>query len=360
MAALALALLVGLVISYLERSRQVEAVRSDVYEVLISVFQDKLGDTLDRISLIAPDEEDKTTVKKLNDMRKHLSKLNISSAKLDALSQLTQALNLLVNKGKYIEEAGNPTDPSDLLEASSLPESEDRFVSSRALLLQAAALFSPDSVCDQPKAIMDLVEEAIRRDASAVAAFNLRGICRAKESENLMADDKWEESANQIHQSLEDTEFAYQLKPSQGTKIRSLNNKAWNSMQFLKASLDKTQDLTKSLQQVGEYESMDDFFEKSLKDLIKCQTQSHENPLYFETEAELHAFECIYYKKACEKILSVLEVALNKGLLRVRGKNNTMEEAGKYFKGDIFLKPFLFDNEGKMYPHIEKLILSSR
>jgi hypothetical protein len=325
----------------IEQYRQFEAVRSDVYEVLIDIFQNKLGDAIDRISLFAPSKEDTKTIDKVNKMQEQLSKMNISSVKFNKLSMLTKALNQLVIEGKAQEA-------STQVGSQLLPSSDDDFVASRALLLQAAANFS-DGLCHDPKNTLDLISQAFTHDSSVVAAFNLKGVCLAQQSENLIEANNWKESIEKIRASLRYNELAYYFKPSQWSRRRFLNNKVWNSMQFLKAAvrLSKVEDALKELKG---YKDMEDFFDKSLENIDECYLLSNDLSKYLETESELHALQYIYYinkgddkaNAAKDLMIEKLKAAINNGLLKARNLSN-LKEAKEYFNKDPLLTP-LFDN----------------
>ena len=358
-AAFLLVMLSGIAIYYIDQYRreidQNRENRPEVYEVLIDIFHNKLGDTIDRISLLAPNSEDMVMVKEVNDMQTQLSKICASSDKFAALSKLTKALNQIVIEHKA-------QDASNQLNNDMLPSSSDRFVASRALLLQAAAIFYPNGLCNKPDPALELINKVIEKDSGVVSAFNLRGVCLAQKSLDSLAkvpkdlEKKpalWEESVKQIHASLRDNEFAYQFKPSQWSRIRFLNNKVWNSMQFLSAAVPLSQNMNEALKQIGEYKDMEAFFVESLKEIQECYLLSHDQATYFETEAELHALEYTYYtnnnynhdekaKAAKKMMIEKLIVAIDKDLLRARKLSN-WEETEIYFKQDILLKP-LFDD----------------
>lgn len=330
-----------------------------VQEVLIDTFQNKLGDTIDRTSLLAPGNEDKDMVKELSDMRDQLSRICASSGRCAALSKLTDALKLIVNEGKA-------QDASDQINRDMLQRSQYRFVASRAGLLQATARFHPDGLCHEPGPTLELLGEAIKKDSGVVAALNLEGVCLAQRSAELMKNGKSAESIQNIHAARRDNELAFQFKPSRWSKVRFFNNKVWEYMQFLLYAMRlNEEDFKKALAELREYENMEDFFEKSLKDIEECYSLSQDQATYLETEAELHALEYTYYtsikdvekaKAAKEKMLDKLTEAINNDLLRLR-KLSSLEGADAYFKKDVLLLPLFNDYEkGPLNDQIKTLI----
>jgi hypothetical protein len=338
---------------------QVEVMQVEAYEVLIGMLQDKLGDTLDRISLFAPREEDKTMVMEVDELRQRLGRRDIESEKFDALSELINALKLIVNEGKGKEA-------SALLDKKALTINKDRFVASRALVLQAMTLIQVNRQCDDPERTIGLVERAIQKDSGGIAAFNLLGVCLAEESRALMykQPEYWQRSGETIHAALRNSEFAYQFKPTQWSRARFLNNKVWETSEYLLAALTQNK-LNESLPWTG-YKTLDEFFDQSVKDMEECQLLDPRQSSYLETLAELHGLECAFYRspyhkdgrkaeEAYKKMIQALTGAINKGLLR---KINEPDEAEKYFSGDDLLAPLFADPENPrtLEPRIKALI----
>jgi hypothetical protein len=340
-----------------EQHRQTE---EGSHEVLIDFFQDKFGDTLDRISLFAPTEEDRTMVTELDELRQKLSRLVGASEKFGALSELTNALKLIVNEGKG-EEA------SAQLDKKALAVSRNRFIASRALLLQAMTLIqAADRVCNDPERIQGLLNGAIQRDSRVTAAFNLLGVCLAEESRALMSErpDEWQRSGELIQAALRNNELAYQFTPTQWSRARLLNNRVWEKSEFLLAALTQNR-LNESLPWTGN-KTMQEFFSQSVSDIEECQMLDPRQASYMETLAELHGLECAFYRspyhkddlkaeEAYEKMRQALTGAINKGLLR---KMSGPGEAERYFNDDSLLAPLFADPEipATLDPSIKALI----
>jgi hypothetical protein len=375
-AACLLTLLSGIAIYYGDQARRESKENREnlpeVYEVLLDIFKTKLGDTIDRISLSAPKYEDKVMVTEVSDMRDQLGKVIASNPKFIALSKLTDALNQIVFEGKV---KGKAEEARNKLESDKLPYSSDRFIASRAFLLQATANFHPNGLCNQTDLTLDLISKGRRQDSGVVAAINLEGVCLAQKSYDVLneksTDDLakdptlWKDSVTNILAALSVNKSAYEFKSTQWSKVRFLNNKAWDSMQFLKAAMSINQEkLREALQLIGKYNDMEPFFADSLQDVRDCQSLSPDRPTCFETEAELHAFEYAYYtnssykgngdpKEAKKSMLQQLGFAMDKDLL---GKYSTLKDAIDYFRSDIFLEPFFTGPESTIDPEIEALI----
>lgn len=367
-AAVLFVMLSGIAVYYIDQYHKSLENRPEVHEVLIDVFQNRLGDTLDRISLLDPSDEDKAMVNEVDEMQDHLKTyIGDKNRKFTALSTLTRALKLIVNER-------NAPEASALLNKDMLPTNSNRFIASRALLLQAAARFQPSSFCRETEPILDLVNKAIQMDRGVVAAFNLRGICQSQESETLLKmPNQWEAGVKKIHAALLDNKLAYEFKPSQWAKTRFLNNKVWNSMNVISAVVPLSREnldevLLRIGESYGEYKSAEDFFFKSLKEIEECHSLSYGQPTYHETEAELHALECSYYRDqkyrddskaaaAHEKMINALKIAISKDLL----KKKNLSDAGKaarYFQADGLLRPLFADpkDHRTIDPEIKDLI----
>lgn len=356
MASVLLAVAGGVAVYYVDRYhtevtqvRQTNTVQAEGYEVLVDQLQVKFGDTLDRISLFAPTGEDKVMVTELDEMRQRLGRLNVASERFDSLSELINALKLIVNEGKGKEASAQ-------LDKKALTVSKDRFVASRALVLQAITLIQTSQLCKDPEGIKALISGAIQRDSGVAAAFNLMGVCLVEESKTLMSKqpERWRASGELMQAALRNNELAYQLKPTPWSRARLLNNRVWGISEFLMAALAQGR-LNESLGWTG-YASMDELLEQSIKDLEECQMLEQEQPAYLETLTELHGLECAFYRspshkderkaeEALEKMIKALTGAINKGLLRKMSETN---EAERYFSEDSLLAP-LFANPAN--PH---------
>jgi hypothetical protein len=355
-AAVLFAMLSGVAIYYLDqyhkqvdrnisRVEQIMIVQPEAYELLLGMLQDKFGDILDRISLFAPTEQDRAMVAELDELQQKLRRLGIEkSEKFVALSELVNVLKLIVNEGKAKEA-------SALLDEKALSVNNDRFIASRALVLQAMTLIQPSQQCDDPERIIALVDSAIKKDSRVAAAFNLLGVCQAEESITLMhkQPEQWQRSGGIFQAALRNNELAYQFKPTQWSKARLLNNRAWVTTEFLFAALAQNK-LNESLHWTG-YKTINEFIEQSVKDLEECQALDQRHPSYLETLAELYGLECAYYKNpsyednrkaedAYEKMVKALMGAIDKGLLR---KMNDLGEAQMYFSKDNLLAPLFAD-----------------
>jgi hypothetical protein len=140
-------------------------------------------------------------------------------------------------------------------------------------------------------------------------------------------------------------------------------------MQFISGAVPLGQeDLKEALQQVGKYESIEDFFSHSLEGMNECYVLSHDQATYFETAAELYALEYTYfttniYKDAKRaqiakaKMFEKLAAAISKDLLILR-KLTTLEESEEYFAQDKLLRPLFADpsKPGTIDPKIKDLI----
>lgn len=102
---------------------------------------------------------------------------------------------------------------------------KDRFVASRALVLQAMTLIQTNHQCDDPEKTIALVGSAIQKDSGVAAAFNLLGVCVAAESKTLMykQPEQWQRSGEAIQAALRNNELAYQFKPTQWSRARLLS-----------------------------------------------------------------------------------------------------------------------------------------
>jgi hypothetical protein len=340
--------------------KQLTMAQPEAYEVMLSTLQDKFADTLDRISLFAPTEQDRAMVAELDELQQKLSHLGREkSEKFNALSDLIYALKLIVNEGKTKEA-------SAWLDEKALSVNKDRFIASRALLLQAMTLVQPTQQCDDPERTIALVSGAIQKDSGAAAAFSLLGVCQAKQSIALMykQPEQWQHSGDLIQAALRNNDLAYQFKPTQWSKARLLNNKVWEISEFLLAALAQNR-LSECLPWTG-YKTITEFVDQSVKDLEECQMLDQRHLSYLETLAELHGLDCAYYRnpfyrderkaeEAYEKMLQALTGAIEKGLLR---KINDLADAEKYFSEDSLLTPLFADpkNPRTIDPKIKALI----
>lgn len=344
---------------YAERSREFDEFRREAYEMQVGMFQDKFGDTLDRVSLFAPTEEDKTLVTEVDALRQKLSRLGVASDKFDALSELTSALKLIVNEGR-VQEA------SEHLDRNALTVSSDRFVASRALVLQAMTLVQPSQQCVEPERTIKLLSSALRKDSGVAAAFNLLGVCQAEQSRESMSErpEDLQHGGELLQTALRNSEFAYQFKPTQWSRARLLNNRIWEASSFMMAALKQNQ-VDEALPWIGE-KTIQEFFERAARDLEECQLLDERQPSYLETLAELHGLACAVYRspshrddrraaEAYEKMVQALAGAINKGLLR---KRNAPGEAEKYFSDDGLLAPLFAEpgNPRSIDPRIKSLI----
>lgn len=350
---------ISYIILYYKKIGEMRVNQPAVHEFLVDAFQNRLGDTIDRISLLAPGEEDQTMLKDVSDMRDQLSKICPPGGRCEELSKLTISLIMLVNEGK-------PQEASDQINKDMLPSSKNRFVESRAKLLQAAASFHPDGLCHNPDSTLSSLDEVIKIDSGLVAAINLEGVCLAQKAADSMKEGKLAESIKKIHAARRDNEFAFQFKPSRWSKVRFFNNKVWGRMIFLLYAVPLNKDaLNKALQELEEYKDMEDFFNKSLKDIQECYSLSKDQATYLETEAEVHALEYTYYtsnsyqpdendndkhdekaKAAKQAMIESLIQAMDKNLLKLR-KLSSLKEAEEYFRKDVLLKPVLFGSSDK-------------
>jgi len=321
-----------------------EVARDGAYDVLLETYQNKLADTIDRISLNEPSTEDQARVNKLSEMQRTFSDLGVTSEKFKSLSGLTNALKKMVIENKKEKEA------SDDLNKGSLPTNSDNFVAARALTLKAMALVLPTRQCSWPEGTKPLVEEALKKDSGVAAAFNLLGMCLTKEAEQLIEKPQGWEKGNQIMQDARmNYHLAYDIKPTTGTKLKLLNNKVWADTVFLHAALGQKK-LTESLPRTG-YETFDKFFAGSLKDLVVCQDISREQAVYWETEAELYGLRYAYFKeydhddteasKALAKMRESFAKAINLNLYkRLKGEP---EVAISDLRTDKLLQPIWYD-----------------
>ncbi|HEX7312937.1 MAG TPA: hypothetical protein VF297_03405 [Pyrinomonadaceae bacterium] len=372
-AAVLFAVLSGIVIYYVDRYHtevkrgreyaesyvKFDAVRAEAYDVQLGMLQDKMGDTLDRISLFAPTEEDRTMVTEVDALRQKLRRMGVESERFDALSELTNALQLIVNEGKAKEAKAR-------LDEKALTVSSDRFVASRALVLQAMTLVQPSQHCVDTAGTITLVSSAIRKDSGVAAAFNLLGVCQAEEARVLIdtEPESWRRAGALFSAALRNNELAYQLKPTQWSRARLLNNRVWETSVFLLAALTRNR-LEEALPWTG-FKTVQEFIERSARDLEECQMFEQRLPTYLETLAELHGLECAFYRspphgnsgkaaEAYEKMVQVLTNAINEGLLR---KMSGISEAEQYFSEDCLLAPLFAEpgNPRTLDPHIKALI----
>jgi hypothetical protein len=287
---------------------------------------------------------------------------------------------MIVTESK--ETKGQAKAAGALIERELLTGSKDRFIASRALLLQAAATFT-NSLCIDPDTAVKLTDDAIKTDTSAVPAFNLRGVCLAEKAvkpltygpkfagnpERWLEDNPelWRQSVEKIRGSLRDNELAYQFKPSQWTKTRFLGNRTWVSMQFFQAVLPFKEERRDEALRVlgnGRYQNMDDFFRELVESVKECQQLDPQQPAYLESEAEVYGLACLYYRnakykdetkaaEAYDNMIDALKRAIAGGLLRkVR---MTPEE---YFKDDKLLEP-LFNGTDKIDDSVKDMIPQS-
>ncbi len=333
----------------------------------IGNFREQLRDAIDLVSLLAPDDLDRETISALNKLQKETERnLTWSCAwghEWDELTKLTKALTTIVNDRK-IKDAVRQIDDDGL------SKSPDRFIRARALLLKAADPIS-EGVCFDPKDTLLLLNQAIETDPRIVAAFNLRGVCLAEQSMRLLVSgepnmspaDTWTNGVERIRGSLFDNLAAFQTKSSpKGAQIRFLNNRTWNSTQFLLGAMLLGDEKLKEglrvigdLQRSGNFESMKSFFDGALSDIKRCQELSPEQAKFYESEADLYAFEVSYYshprykdidqaQSAKSKMYEALEKAFSKGLLK--GREN-WEAVQGYFMIDVFLAPYAADPDLK-------------
>jgi len=363
-----LAVLSGIALYYFSLY-QSETKNRPVYDdVLVDMFQNRLDHAINRISLLNPRDEDRRMIRELNETRDQWEKVVGGNKRFVDLSELTQVLRQLVIERKA-EDARN------LLLSKMLTSNSNDFVMSRALLMQAFSLHT-DGLCTDPDPTLDLIKKALDRDSGIVAAINLRGICLAQKSGDLLAQGRealekkpewWVEGVNDMKNSLLDNQFAYEFNPSQPGKIRYLNNKVFNSAVFLAAAVKLSdQRISEALKQLGEYEDIEAFYKNALREMTECYLLAQDRGAYLETEAELHALRLVYYTakadneraaKAREMMIAKLTEAINNNLLSTRGKN-TVEDGMKYFTDDPLLKPLFVDpeNYGTIDPKIKAAI----
>ena len=347
-----LAVLSGIALYYFSLYQKETENRPISDAILVDVFQNRLDHTIERISLLNPSPEDKILINELNDAKEQWRKVVGSNQKFVALSDLAQILKQIVIEHKAQEARTQLTD------VKMLTIHNDRFISSRASLLEAIS-FHTDGECKNPNPTVEQLTNVLQKDSGLVAAINLRGICLAQKSRDLLAKGPealkanpglWEESVQTINAALLDNKFAYEFNPSNTTRIRFLNNKVWNSMQFLAGAMKLGEDKP-ALQLLGRYQNLEAFSEDALRALAECYLLARDKATHLETEAELHALECTYYsankdderaKTARELMIKKLTEALANNLLNTRQKS-TFEEAAKYFMDDSLLKPLFAD-----------------
>jgi hypothetical protein len=343
-AAVLLAVLSGVAVYYASQYREsVEQTRKP-YDIMLDVLQDKLGKTLDQVSLLAPTDEAKAMVDEVDGLVQKFSRMDVESEKFEALSELTNALKLIVNEGKGKEASAQ-------IDKKALAVNKDRFVASRALVLQAMTLVQPTQQCNEPERTMELLSGAIQRDSRVAAAYNLLGVCLAEESKNLMykQPEQWQRAGEAIQAALRNNELAYQLMPTPWSRNRLLNNRVWETSEFLLAALSQNR-LNESLPSTG-HKTMEEFFDRAVKDLEECNQYDRGQPAYMETLAELHGLECAFYRSpafrderkaeaAYAKMVQTLAGAIDKGLLK---KLNDPVAADEYFAEDDLLVPLFAD-----------------
>ena len=302
---------------------QFEAIRGEAYEVLVASFEDKLADTIDRISFIDPTNEQVYKFAELSRMQKHLQRTGVVSARFQARSDLTDAVELLIIYNKPDEAL------SKLRSIKLQTTSTDRFVEARVLTLEALILVRPNRKCDNPDAAIQ-VEDALDKDGGVGAAYNIKGLCLTDEAQKTARDAKSEDDfkngAALLQKGMSYYDLAYTLKPTDLTMARRLNNKVSAYLFFfnevfngkVKVDVDRVLDDTS-------YHDFKAFVRESLRELELSQQLIPEQSAYWETEAELHFLEHMYYTsksqpeeadKALKKEREKFKEAIKKGLYR--------------------------------------------
>lgn len=330
---------------------QFQAVRGEADDVLVSSFEAKLADIIDRVSFIAPSDEQVYKLGELTSMQEQLRKANISGTKFQSRSDLSDAVGLVINykQDEALSKLGNIK-----LRTTNV----DPFVEARVLTLEAMLLARPQRSCENSE-VETKVTTALAKDGGVGAAYNILGIClteKASRLVNAQLEQNPEKNAEALYDALKNLhaglnyyELAYALKPTNLTKSRSLNNKVSAYLTFLRAALDRA--LFEDMLRASEYRDFTTFVSDARRDVGLAQRLLPTQAAYWETEAELYGLVNAYYAKKGDSRAAADAFAVSKAKFRYAvdrglfsGYRN-LEEAMAYFKSDTLLEALWEDRE---------------
>jgi hypothetical protein len=331
--------------------RQFEAVREGADDILVSSFEHKLADTIDRVSFIDPSDEQEYKLLELTGMQEQLRKADISSPRFQSRSDLTDAVRLIIDYKK--DEA-----MAKLGDIKSRTTNVDPFVEARVLTLEAMVLVRPERSCQNPD-VETKVGKALDKDSGVGAAYNILGICLTEKANQIIrakpGPDRAEaaktlrDGLNVLRDGLSYYELAYALKPTNLNKARLLNNKVSAYLTFLEAGLKRG--VFEEILPATEYRDFPTFVNDSLRDVALSQRLMPKQAAYWETEAELYGLVNVYHESkndsgaagdALAKAKQTFKEALDRGLLR---KMANFDEAMNYLRADTLLEKVWSDRD---------------
>lgn len=324
-------------------------------EPWLGLFEEKIKQTLDRVSFFEPaDAQHTSRLEKLKKMKSELSELGLTDEAFNFRAQLVDVIDTVVQGDKQ------KTDQALDALARSTTDGKDNFVNARVLTLQAIALVRahPDRRCLNPEA-KSLVEEAIEKDREISAAYNILASCIAAQTiEKVKKPDERDPAiAQEMQKAINYFELSYSLSPTNWSRSRTMNNKVYNSSLFLLHTLGKD-DIRNKYLLINGHKDINEFFIDSINQMEFCKKLSPNLTVWRETQAELYGLQYRYFqnvnhekaKDALQKEREQYLEAIGLGLFKRRSYETAMVE----FKGDELLSDVL-----KNDPEIERAIRNS-
>lgn len=321
-----------------------EATLHGYHDQLVDQFQQKLEQIINRLIFVNPADKQHFMLQELAKMMEGLNRFNINSEEFDNRRALAVATMMVIDNND-----------AEALKALELLKKRtahtDPFVFARASALHAILLVRPTRTCENP-AIKPLLEEAVKRDPGLAAAYNLLGLCLTEEAVAIaksQSDEDWPNALKAIQEAFVYYDLSFALQPSPWARSKSLNNKVWSTLVLFESVLENENRIAQFLA-LNKHADFEQFANDSLDRLALCSRLSA-NPVWSETEAELHGLRSAYYTRTNQPVAAAAAVvqmkkaygrAISDGLYSTRRRR---EEAIDYFKSDTLLKTLHNDRE---------------
>lgn len=322
-----------------------EAIRAEESEFFVDLFQKTLEETIDRVPFVNSGEERSYRINELTDIQTRINGLGLTSSRLINRSNLAEATILVLEQ--------KDQEASLKLEVlKKRTEHSDPFVHSRALTLQAVILVRPKRDCSKPR-IKQLVTEAVKEDNELASAYNIWGLCLTNEAVQMAksaSEEDWVSAVNTLREGVKFYDLSFDLKPTAWSLSKSVNNKIWAYMVFFQTALGNDSRM-KQILAMTNHRDFEHFVDDSLAQLKLCKTLSHNQAVWWETEAELHGLRNAHYEGQNNMILAEAALVTGKKEYRIAISNGLfadkrdVNEALEYFRDDSLLGKIRDDPE---------------
>ena len=292
-AALVVAVLIAITGINTVNYNKYEAVKKEAFEVLIDLFENRIGDTVDRISFLDPSEEQTYRIMAMTSTQKLLRDMEISNTKFELRSRLADVIRVVI-------ESGKEGVAKEQLSSLAIDAAEDRYVLARVLTLQAMMRIRANPQrrdCDDET--QSLAKKALSKDPGVGAAYNIVGVCLTNRAAvSIQNGSSLRDSARELQEGIGYYDLASALKPTDWTWSRNFNNKVSAAEQFLVATLGPNRSDSAQMDTAlaaTYYQTFDNFVSTSLREVGLSQQLGPSHPGHIETEAELHGLRWLYY-----------------------------------------------------------------